>query len=885
MSSTFEDLSGIYYIPAILTPYGQLKYDKRKLPWMPRVYLSPMVEPKISMGKKTDYDDFLSDSIGRLNKIKSWKEYLSFAIDFYELVTKSSFYDNEINGVELESQVYIIKDETINSVGGILDLYDDIEKKVEDNKLYENITSIEKRKKDDLIKNTKENIILHKGQMGHEYPLSDSQRECINHLNNMNVGEILAVNGPPGTGKTTLLQSVVADLFVKHAMDDIDPPLIVAASTNNQAVTNIISSFGLQKSGDSNIDERWINGAESLAVYFPSGAKKKEAEEKGYQFTNQKGENFYDELNSKDNIFSSKRKMLEESNRYFDSTFTRIEECKEENSKRMHQLEKLKVNILSFSEKIFANNIRILDIEDRIDLINNEIDSVQICISDYERRIQAWEDRYRSLPILLKLFKFIPSVNKKIIRKNITLRTQNEHDMDLDVSCLDSIIERYSKLIVEKRNNLSQKVKEKKFFVDLQSEYLFTTSRINDLKVDLNNEFTIEWCKCNDINEVNNLLDKSLRYILFWIAVHYYECKWLLNDDKISEKQKNSNFKNILDIRFKRLSMISPCYVMTFFHLPKVFKHYIGDGISSYLYEKIDLLIVDEAGQVSPEIAACSFALAKKAIVVGDVNQIEPVWSIERRLDMALAIENNVIESIVDFDILSENGLNTSESSLMKLSSSRCKYEKFGFDGLFLNEHRRCFDEIIAYCNDSVYGGHLLPYRGSGVGHKTNKYDVIPQIGYRYIETANSQFRGGSRYNVNEAEQICNWINEHFDSIKLSYEDEDEKNLIGIITPFKAQEVFLKKEIKRRLPSHIYKNIVCGTVHTFQGAERTIIIMSTVYGNKDGCSFLDMNRSMLNVAVSRAKNNFLVFGDINCLNKISDTASGLLYQYIKESSI
>lgn len=130
----------------------------------------------------------------------------------------------------------------------------------------------------------------HVGQMGGAYPLSPSQREAMNHFGEIKEGNLLAVSGPPGTGKTTFLQSVVADMYVKSALKRERAPIIVAASTNNQAVTNIIDSFGqISEIGISNLEHKWITGTDSFAVYFPSNGKVKEAAQKRYQYTTVRG--------------------------------------------------------------------------------------------------------------------------------------------------------------------------------------------------------------------------------------------------------------------------------------------------------------------------------------------------------------------------------------------------------------------------------------------------------------------------------------------------------------------------------------------------------------------------------------------------------------------
>ena len=143
--------------------------------------------------------------------------------------------------------------------------------------------------------------------------------------------------------------------------------------------------------------------------------------------------------------------------------------------------------------------------------------------------------------------------------------------------------------------------------------------------------------------------------------------------------------------------MLTPCMVMTFYTMPKVFEtHLDGKGIP--YFQDVDLLIVDEAGQVSPEVAIPSFSLAKKAIVVGDVYQIPPVWTVNSEIDLEMARIWHTATGTTILEEFEERDLNCSSSSLMKLTSSVCRFQRYENNrGLFLKEHRRCFEEIITH--------------------------------------------------------------------------------------------------------------------------------------------------------------------------------------------
>ncbi|MDN3709312.1 hypothetical protein QW060_20050 [Myroides ceti] len=78
---------------------------------------------------------------------------------------------------------------------------------------------------------------------------------------------------PPGTGKTTLLQSIVANEVVQSAVKGHDPAVIVACSTNNQAVTNIIDSFFSVTQKPGLLYERWLPNLKGFGLYLPAQSK------------------------------------------------------------------------------------------------------------------------------------------------------------------------------------------------------------------------------------------------------------------------------------------------------------------------------------------------------------------------------------------------------------------------------------------------------------------------------------------------------------------------------------------------------------------------------------------------------------------------------------
>lgn len=392
-------------------------------------------------------------------------------------------------------------------------------------------------------------------------------------------------------------------------------------------------------------------------------------------------------------------------------------------------------------------------------------------------------------------------------------------------------------------------------------------------------------------DQVHKIADCVLRFQMFKLATHYWECRWLI-EMKTFLKSKDADKKSPIKLRRKllRYAKLTPCFVSTFYMAPGVLmagEYQDQVWMDIPLLGGADLLIIDEAGQASPEVAAACFALAKKALVVGDTDQIEPVWGLPASLDRSNLKLFSLLENEQSYsDFWLSSGLQASNGNVMRIAQRQSKVHQFQSlqRGLYLTEHRRCFDNIVAYCNELVYEGILEPMRG---------HPALP-VPWGNMSMVNvfgaSKTHGGSRINEQEAHEISEWLSgQALTLLNYARQTRPEWHLksdsevlalaVGIVTPFKRQATL----ISRKLSARNLQNVTVGTVHALQGAERILILFSSVYGAGDECSgkFYDMGKNMLNVAASRAQDAFLVFGHPDVFGKINASSpSGLLRRHL-----
>lgn len=132
--------------------------------------------------------------------------------------------------------------------------------------------------------------------------------------------------------------------------------------------------------------------------------------------------------------------------------------------------------------------------------------------------------------------------------------------------------------------------------------------------------------------------------------------------------------------------------------------------------------------------------------------------------------------------------------------------------------------------------------------------------------------------NLDEIEAIEAIVNQ---LLKAGYKVDslENRNAIGVISPYRRQAEALQSRLQSRWKN--FANDSIGTVHTFQGGEKSVIIFSMRQCREsDSLWFINRKPNLLNVAVSRAQELFILVGNLERLQAGGYTQ--MLVEYIKQ---
>jgi superfamily I DNA and/or RNA helicase len=274
-----------------------------------------------------------------------------------------------------------------------------------------------------------------------------------------------------------------------------------------------------------------------------------------------------------------------------------------------------------------------------------------------------------------------------------------------------------------------------------------------------------------------------------------------------------------------------------------------------------DYLIIDEASQndlasIIPLMFRC-----KRVIIIWDPNQLQNITKIKE--EAARNIFNQKLKEIdidplkfeVDFKQIYNYG-NSKNYWLSAFGSLNHLYNwTYNQETMRLHEHYRCHPDIINFSNILIGNYNLFPK--SYIKNDIINPNITP-LGIHWMKNIQARDKEKTNQNEEEAKQIILYLKE----LLGMYGD---KVSIGIISPYRNQVNLLNAYLRNEGLSD-YKNVLINTVHRFQWDEKDIIMYSPVFPKSN----LWNERNLLNVAVSRAKSCFYIFGDKTAISNAKD---------------
>ena len=278
---------------------------------------------------------------------------------------------------------------------------------------------------------------------------------------------------------------------------------------------------------------------------------------------------------------------------------------------------------------------------------------------------------------------------------------------------------------------------------------------------------------------------------------------------------------------------------------------------------QIGLLLVDEAGQAVPSHALGALWRSKRALIVGDPLQVEPVIKMNRQLDLGMLTYHGAPP---------EHQLSAYSAQHLADRGNRHGAHLIGHDGSDLwvgaplRVHMRCVEPMFSLSNDIAYNNTMVfgppradeiiatlarPLLGLSQWHDVSAGDFDEHF---------SAAEGDAAIRMVVAYAQHGWVN-----------PADDLPDLFLISPFKSvaqglgnalrncQHAWAKKVNEARVAAWLEAHV--GTVHTFQGKECETVVF-VLGGKTPGArNWAGKRPNIINVAVTRAQRRLYVIGN------------------------
>jgi hypothetical protein len=723
------------------------------------------------------------------------------------------------------------------------------------------------------------------------HPLVFSQQFAVNSmLQELGHGSgIFAINGPPGTGKTTLLRDLIAAVVVGRATrlaklahpedafagerrwvtdrytrvisiwkDEFKGFEVVIASNNNGAVENVT----MEIPGEDAVDPTWLGYAD----YFPDvasrligqpawalaaarlGSKANRNEFRNRFWYGVNDDIDYDGDGSSVAGFADLLRSVKAEPTDWGDAVGRFERALMEERRLRGEREKvyqISTELLILEREIQTLEATLRDLGAKKGLKSDKL----LEAAEAERKFAGEAERAKNRRLEHRgfrpgLFEILLSLGKAFREwraKDKTLAAtieRAEEQLDearaltasrqRDLDAVEREVRRVSSALELRRQAAAARREE----LGKAEEYLreFFPMTATWEKEEEGREFSSPWSDPVWGEARTKVFLEALRLHKAFIAANAERMRKSLHGamDLLAGAVPDSVPLDGVRAAWTTLFFVVPVISTTFASFDRLFSH-LGR-------EALGWLLIDEAGQAVPQSAVGAIWRAKRTVVVGDPLQLEPIVTLPFTAQQALRRYHNVNETWLP----GRTSVQQLADRVSRLGTRINFQDGHVWVGAPLRVHRRCERPMFDISNSVAYDGMMV------FGTPPRPEAGLPPSAW--IDVATDESEG--HWVPAEGQAVYSLLAE---LIGKGVAPKD----IFLISPFRA--------VVRRLweIANRFEGVKSGTIHTVQGKEADVVIL--VLGGdprKPGAKqWASARPNLVNVAASRARRRLYVVGN------------------------